>query len=159
MTKLTAYGEVKNGGLTITNEKRLSEDLKKFPDCDVEMIIKRKGQRSNPQNRYYWGIVITEIKLRLRELGNDFDSETVHEFLKQKFNGEKIIIPGTGEIIEVGQTTTELNKEEFSIYLEQVIRWANQTLEIIIPEAGEQTQMFNAIIASGDGGSIVINAA
>lgn len=143
MTKVEYFGQIVNGGLEITNEKGLARDLKQFKDCEIVMIIKKRGKRSHPQNRYYWGVVIAEIRIRLRELGNEFDAETVHEFLKAKFNGEKIEIPGTGEQIEIGQTTTDMTVEDFSEYLERVIRFANETLEIIIPEAGTQTKMFS----------------
>jgi hypothetical protein len=35
-----------------------------------------------------------------------------------------------------------MNKTEFAEYLDRIIEWANTSLEIVIPEAGEQTKMF-----------------
>jgi hypothetical protein len=142
--KIEQYGYVKGGELKILNRKRMDAEIKAFPDCDVEIIIKKKGKRSTPQNRYYWGVVVYEIKERLKELGHRTDPETVHEFLKQKFNSEKVVIPETAEVIEIGRTTTEMNKEEFNEFIERVREWASATLEIYIPDPGQQTEMFAA---------------
>jgi hypothetical protein len=139
---LVQYGYVKDHRLHLLNRKRLQQELNSFKDCNVEITIKKRGKRSLPQNAYYWGVVIHEIRIRLRELGNDFDQETVHEFLKQRFNSDKVIVESTGEVLEVGLSTTKMNKEQFGLYLDKVIQWANQSLEIIIPEPGTQTQMF-----------------
>ena len=141
--KIETFGYIKEGRLKIVHEKRFKEDLRQAKDCDVQIIIKKRGKRSLPQNAYYHGVIVEEIRHRLKELGNTFDHDTVHEFLKQKFHSEKIVIPATGELIEVGQTTTKMNKDEFGSYIDRIIQWAAETLEIHIPEPGQQTDMFN----------------
>lgn len=142
MAIIKHYGEIKEGKLLPYNRKRLSNDLSNMKDCEVEITIKRKGKRSLQQNKYYWGCVLPEIQHELKRLGNDFDIETIHEFLKQKFNSEKVVVEATGELIEMGKKTSQLNKEEFGIYLDRIILWAAQTLEITIPEPNTQTALF-----------------
>lgn len=144
MTKFEGHGYIEDGKLHIINRKRMNEDLRTFKNCDVTIIIKKRGKRSLPQNAYYWGVVVKEIQLRMRELGNDVDCDTVHEFLKLKFNPERVVVPETAEVIEMGKTTTELNKDEFTEYIEQIKQWASVTLGIYIPDAGQQTEMFAA---------------
>jgi hypothetical protein len=144
MLKIEQYGYVEDGLLKILNRKRMDAEIKAFPNCDVEIIIKKKGKRSGPQNRYYFGVVLKEIQLRLRELGTETDIETLHEWCKQKFNSEKIVVPETAELIEIGKTTTELNKEEFSEYVERIVEWAASSLCIYIPPPNTQTNLFAA---------------
>jgi hypothetical protein len=143
MTKTEQYGYIQDGKLHIMNKKRLADDLRQFKPCDVVVVIKKRGKRSILQNAYYWGVVVKEIQLRFRELGHDVETDDVHEFLKQKFHSEKIVTP-QAEVIEVPKSTTEMNKGEFSEYVERIKEWASCTLEIYIPDAGQQTEMFAA---------------
>lgn len=142
MTKTEQSGYIKDGKLTILNKRRMADDLRQFRNCDVDIIIKTRGKRSTMQNRYYFGVVVKEIQLRLRELGNDVDTDTVHEFLKGKFYTQTVVTP-QGEAFEIPGTTTEMNKTEFMEYIERCKDWAADTLEIYIPEAGTQTQIFS----------------
>jgi hypothetical protein len=142
MAVIKHYGEVKEGKLIPYNRKRLTSDLSQMKDCEVEITIKRKGKRSLQQNRYYFGCVLPEIQHELKRLGNDFDIDTIHEFLKQKFNSEKVVVEVTGELLEIGKSTTELNKEEFSEYIFQITKWASETLGLYIPEPSTQTILF-----------------
>lgn len=140
MLKIDQYGFIKDGKLKILNRDRFNEDLREFPDCDVQIIVKRKGKRSSPQNRYYWGIVVDEIRREFLRRGSRHTKEEIHEALKLKFNPQQEINPDTGELLlEVGQSTTEMNKDEMAEYITRIIEWANTSLEIIIPEAGTQT--------------------
>jgi hypothetical protein len=141
MSKIEAYGSVNVvGELKLQNRGRFEQDLKHFPACDVVIIIKPRAKRSSEQNRYYWGVVVHEITVRLRELGNEVTPEMVHEFLKGKFN-KTTVYAKDDEFIEMAQSTTELNKEEFSAYVEQIKRWAADIIGIYIPDPGTQTQM------------------
>jgi len=141
MVKTEHYGYVKDGVLVAVNKNRLAQDLKQFPDCDVVLTIKKRGKRSLLQNNYYHGVVVKEIQIRLRELGHDVDCDTVHEFLKCKFNSEKVVTP-QAEVIEVPKSTTEMNKGEFVEYVERIRAWAADMLEIWIPDPGQQSALF-----------------
>jgi hypothetical protein len=142
--KIEVYGYIKNKKLTISNRRRLEADLQTFPDSDVVVIIKRRGKRSSPQNRYYWGVVIDSIRREFKRRGTITEPETIHEALKAKFNPEKLANKDGEPILEIGGSTTAMNKAEFAEYLERVIMWCNESLEIDIPEAGSQTQLFAA---------------
>jgi hypothetical protein len=149
--KIEAYGHVKDGVLSITGKSRFNEDLKALNDAEVMIIIKKRGKRSNPQLRYYWGVVVQEIRIEFRKRGIRATSEEIHEALKLKFNPVKTIDENSGEVLlELGGTTTEMNVGEMSEYLERVIEWCSKSLEIIIPEPGSQTQMFSTVIAERD---------
>ena len=143
MTKTEHHGFVQNSKLHVMNEKRLKEDLRQFKPCDVVITIKKKGRRSVLQNAYYWAVVVKEIQVRFRELGHDVEDGDVHEYLKCRFHAERIVTD-QGELLELPKSTTEMNKDEFSEYIERIREWAASTLEITIPDPGQQTEMFAA---------------
>lgn len=145
-------GIIENGELKIDNREGLFHELQLMKDGAVEIIIRRKiKKRSFNQNAYYWAVVIPAIQKGIHELGErltlnetenwliDFiastDKEFTHTFLKNKFIERLQIDESTGEIIEVKPSTRKLNKEDFSEYLERVIQFANEVLEIEIPES------------------------
>lgn len=141
LSTITAIGYIKDGSLTITNRNRLSEELTRFKDCAVELTIRKKNRRSNAQNAYIWGVVYKELEIRMRELGNDVNSDDVHDFCKERFNPKELIGQG-GEVIgNKGGSTTEMNKEEFGIYLDKIIAFALEYLDLIIPYPNQDLQL------------------
>lgn len=141
--KIIAFGHIKDGQLHIVGRPRFDQELKEHKDCDVEIEIKKKGRRSSPQNRYYWGCVVKEIRLRLKELGNDFSDDDVHEYLKNEFNGVTVVSEDA-EAVKIGRSTTKLNKDEFSEYVNRCRDWAHSFLGIWIDEPNTQTSMFSS---------------
>ena len=133
MANITAYGSVSVLGImTLNNRKRLQTDLLKFKGCTVEITIKKKNKRSNPQNSYYHGVVVAEVRHGLLEIGYQMTADETHEFLKQKFNSTQIITKD-GLVIDVPKSTTELNKSEFSEYVERIAQFAAEYLSVVIP--------------------------
>lgn len=140
MPTITAYGTITNGKLTLANRKRFEADLTGFKDGAVEMVIRKKNRRSSQSNRYLWGVVYKEVEIRLRDLGNDVDSEIVHEFLKSKFL-QVPVVGGDGEVIaDRPGSTADLNKDQFTEYIENIMRWASEYLELYIPSPNEHLQ-------------------
>lgn len=102
---------------------------------------RKRSRRSDPQNRYYFGIVIKEIGIRLRDLGHQWlEDEDVHEMMKQKFNFERIV-SDHGEALDLPKSTASMTTTQFSEYIERVRQWAADFLEIYIPDPGQQTEM------------------
>jgi septum formation inhibitor-activating ATPase MinD len=140
MVKIEDWAHIQGGKLVLGNRKRFEAEIKNCQDCDVIVTVKKRGKRSTQQNRYYWGICIAEIRLRLRELGYRMTAEDIHSMLKLKFipvtlrDGEVLIATMPG-------STAELNKSEMMEYLEQVIQWAQDTLEITIPPSDKTLSM------------------
>jgi hypothetical protein len=147
MNKVEAYGYMEAGRLKILNDRRFKAELAALRDMDVHITIKKKGKRSNQSLRYYWGVVIEEIRIELKRRGTIADPETIHAYLKQKFNPQRIVIEATGEVIEMGGSTTDFNQEEMGEYLEKIIQWCAESLEIHISPPNTQTSMFNLTAA------------
>lgn len=143
--KVEQYGYIKNGELILNNRKRFLSEVKSLPDCDVVITVKKQGKRSTQSNRYYWGVLIAEIRHEFLRRGMRHTPEEIHEALKLKFNAHKEIDHDSGEVLlEIGQSTTEMNKEEFGQYLDAIIEWCSTSLEIVIPLPGEQGKLYAA---------------
>ena len=137
MANITAFGSVSETGiLALNNRKRLQTDLLKFKGCTVEITIKKKNKRSTPQNSYYHGVVVAEVRHGLLEIGYQMTADETHEFLKQKFNNIQIVNK-EGIVIDVPKSTTELNTIEFSEYVERIARFASEYLGVYIPAPNE----------------------
>ena len=96
----------------------------------VDIIIrKHKTKRTDEQNKYYWGVVVSI-------LGNHFgyDPEEMHEELKIMFNPIQSKIEPSRTI---GGSTTKMDTKEFMAdddsYVERICRWAASKYGIYIP--------------------------
>jgi hypothetical protein len=143
MTKTEITGSIKSGVIQLNNftRKRLQDDLRQFEDCDIQIVIKKRGKRSSQANRYYWGCIIQEIRTAFRERGTIATPEEIHEALKAKFNPNNLIDENGTVLLEMGGSTTNMNTGEFSEYVDRVIQWAAQYLQLVIPAPGTQTEI------------------
>lgn len=142
MQKLELTGHIDDSGkLTIHHRPALEEWARQNPGRNILVKFERRGsKRSLPQNRYYHSVVVTSVKMGLLEIGYSLSHDETHFFLKQKFNA--IQIPNKeGEAIEVPGTTTEMNKVEFSEYIERIAQWSAEYLGVVIPPANSDLKM------------------
>ena len=114
-----------NGNVIFRKEDKESyaKHLSKLHDTDcVCEITERKKFRTNPQNRYYFGVLIPIIA---EWSGNKKDE--VHEYLKAKFLFDK-----SGKIPRI-KSTTELSTKEFSKYWEEITLFFAESFQVVIP--------------------------
>ena len=120
-------GTVINNNFKPDNLQRLSEYLKTLEGVPCEATVrKRKAQRSNNQNNYYFGVVC-------KILGDYFGytEDEMHDALKMKF-----LRRGACDL-ETVRSTTKLNTSEFEEYLEKIRRWAITDYNVNIPLPNE----------------------
>lgn len=86
-----------------------------------------KKQRSLKQNAYYWGVVIPLIA---DEIG-EHDHNYVHALMKHRFLTKKKVIKN--KVYEATGSTRKLNTNQFNIFMDKVIHWANTELGLQIP--------------------------
>lgn len=139
MSKLFTIVHVKGGH--IQNRKPVTLLFQSLKDGKYLMEISGADKRSNPQNRYYFGLVIPLIQKGIKDLGTELTKEEVHDFLKSKFNLIEVVNKNTGEYELFPQSTTRLTKETFSEFIEKIQRWSAEFLSMEIPDPGVQTQM------------------
>jgi hypothetical protein len=126
----------------IQNPATVRKTFEALKDGNYMIDITKQNKRSNPQNRYYWGLVIPMMKKAFEDLGHELTAEEVHEFLKARFNFTEVINEQTAEMIQIPLSTTRLNKSDFSEYIEKIQRFAAEFLNLVIPDPNEQTEIF-----------------
>ena len=140
MQTTTIIGIVENGKFVPNSKEYFKRAFESYEGKIIELSLKVwHKKRTNPQNSYYWGVVIELIKNYINDLGNDFDSDTIHELLRSLFlkTTKEIVNKESGEVktIEFIQSTTKLSTIEFETYLESCKRYAAETFDIFIPDA------------------------
>lgn len=141
--KLEAIGIVENGALQIYHRKVFDAMLERFNGKEVRLqVTKKRKNRSNPQNKYYWGVVIPIIQNGLFETqGEWINANETHEFLKTNFNYKELVNESTGEVLKLAQTTTTKTTVEFEEYLDKCRAFALEFLNIEIPLPNEQIEI------------------
>lgn len=132
MLKPKFPAKVSNGKLEFRNPATLFAHIGKFrPEDELEVTVeKRRLNRSNQQNRYYWGVVLDTIA---KETGHT--TEELHEIYKRMFLPRKTIKYKEREI-PVPTSTTDCDISDFHVYIERV-RAEAASIGISIPNANE----------------------
>ena len=131
---LTIIRPMRDGKPVLSNEDRqaIQNHYRLFQDGDaIEMTIKKhRHTRTNPQLRYYFGVV---VKMLSEELGYHVDE--MHELLKHMFNPKMIDVKGY--CVELGGSTGDLKTNEMEDYMAKIRMWASTDLSIFIPLPNE----------------------
>ena len=92
-------------------------------NADNGMVLElRKPKRSLDQNRYYWA-VLTDISEQVVP-GKAYEPSIWHEYLRALFLPERMVELPDGSVKMLEASTAELRVNEFSEYLEKVIKWS-----------------------------------
>ena len=105
--------------------------------------IKKKNNRSNQQNKFYWGCLLPLVKQGLIDQGyNEVKTnDDAHEVIKALFL-KKHISNGDGIALEITGTTTSLSTIEFNELISNVQQWAAEFLGVVIPDPNSQSILF-----------------
>jgi len=91
--------------------------------ADDGMILEiRKPKRSLEQNRYYWAI-LSDISEQVVP-GKSYEPSIWHEYLRALFLPERVVELPYGSMKMLEPSTAELRQNEFSEYVEKVVKWA-----------------------------------
>jgi len=142
--KLVYFGRIdEEGKLKLTNNKGFLADLRGFVGKAIRITIESQSKRSNPQNRYFHGVVIPIVKMHLIDLG--WKEARSNEWVKNYIKYNCLIVESTneesGEVIKTLGETSALSKSEFCDFIADVQHWAAETLGLIIPDPGQVMEM------------------
>jgi hypothetical protein len=132
--KVEIDSKVLNGKLE-KNRDLISEVIQSLEGKDIIITIeKKRKKRSNPQNAYYWGIVLPMMQTGFyNNLGEHVGIQEAHEFLKGRFLFREVVNQELGEVIKLSKSTTELSTIEWETYMDQIRAFSTEFLGIQIP--------------------------
>lgn len=130
-----------NGKLSVFKQDDLGRWINAHRGHQIVLTLKLKGKkRSTEQNAYYWGVVVDMVMRRFNQLGNDFNADETHDFLKGRFNIKEIeAVPD--HFIEIPLSTARLDTKEFMEYLAKIQQFGSEFLGIYIPDPNEQMEV------------------
>lgn len=133
MRAFITSGRVERGELRLRNLRKMAEALAAWR-CEVVVTIERAhATRSKPQNDYYWSVVVARIAAKWRR-----DPQSTHELLKAQFLPYDLAQEGKNGVLMnglvIGGSTTKLNKLQFIDYLDAIVAWAAEKLDLYIPD-------------------------
>ena len=94
-------------------------------------ITRSKAKRSLPQNKYYWGVIITLFSQQTGYTSNEAHQELAKIHLKYQKDGKEFV-----------KSTTELTTFEFEEYTEKCRLFMWHELNIHVPLPNELTEDF-----------------
>lgn len=113
-----------------------------FAGKRVKITIQTGSQRSNPQNRFYFGNFIqAEIDCFKERFGEVYSKDQIHEFNKTNFFGSELFIEETGEVIKMPCSSTVFTKGEWEERLDKARAWFLQNMDWTIGYPLEQTDL------------------
>ena len=120
-------GKVSNDTLQLQTPDKFRQYLYSLKGQQVEVVVRLpKKERSNPQNRYMWGVVY-----ELLSETTGYTSNEIHDAMRMLFLQDNL------RKIPTLRSTTELTTIEMETYLENIRQWAAQELNCVIPEPNQ----------------------
>jgi len=124
---LKFYGAILHDKVVLQTPAAFKAYVKTFEGKQIELTVGSvKKSRSNNQNRYYWGVVVTMLS---DETG--YSTDEMHDALRMLFLQDR-----TKKIPTI-KSTTDLSTVEFEDYLAKIRQWAAETLNCVIPDPNE----------------------
>lgn len=125
------------------NRNLILEAIRYFNGKDVIVTIsKAKKERSNQQNKFYWGVCIMLVQNGLLECTGELRSanDIHYKILLPLFAPvNEIVNKETGECISEKLTSSDMTTTQFCEYILNIQKWAAEFLGVDIPNPNEET--------------------
>jgi hypothetical protein len=118
---------VQNGKWLLFEPDKFRIHCSQFEGQEIGIIVEKfRKPRSNNQNAYYWGVVLSILA---KQFG--YSEDEMHEALKQLFLTDKT------QVIPKVRNTSSLNTLEMEDFLSRVRTWASLEHNCYIPLPNE----------------------
>lgn len=131
-----AYGEVDERGVPHAYDKKSTLDFcAQHPGKRIEISYKVVDDHDTSRQRgYYRGVVVPNVRLGFLNLGVRMSEAKVHEELRRMSSvGVHFIDIGPNTIQDV-KSTADFEKEDWQEYIDEVIQFAAEHLNVVVPE-------------------------
>lgn len=107
--------------------RELSKELNWLPAGHFKITIEEKTNiRSPEQNNWYWSI----LNFLEKDTQTWYTADEWHEVFKSEFLKVEKFIPWTDRVYTIQRSTTTLDKFEFTVYIQKIIEFCEQFLNI-----------------------------
>ena len=119
---------VKDGKLLFHDKAGFQQYLGTLQD-ECQLVLKKwYKNRTDKENRYYWGVV---VRLIADEVGEE-NKDNVHDFIQLQV-GNSADVAG----VKVPAGTSHMTTAEFEDYATRVRNWASKELHVFVPLPNE----------------------
>lgn len=123
-------GKIEKGQLILDDPFRYQAHKASLEGKRVDLSLKKhRENRSDNQNRYYWGVVIDILSNHC-----GYTPDEMHDALKEKFLGSH-------ERDEHGlqkiKSSAKLTTDEFIRYTNEIVIWAATEMQVYIPDPSQ----------------------
>lgn len=130
----TVGASLEKGKLTLNNEGRYRDLLRRLKDGDYDVTIERQSIGNVAKKRGYYHAVVVEAFVEHWGV----DHNDAHDLLKQHCNKKIVerVNKETGEAVEevVAASTAGFTAEEWTLYIERCHRWAAMEWGFVVPD-------------------------
>ena len=131
------FGVVKGGNLSPAVRDAISKLLGTLEGKSIKVTISLpRRKRSDPQNRFYYGVILPLVHKFMWDSGVEQDIDIVHIYLKGRVGGMTTCVsdPLTGEVSFITDSSTKLTTGEWEDWITRIRVWAAERgLEIPFP--------------------------
>ena len=121
------FGKVENCKPVLEDQRNYNLVIASFNGKEIELIISaKKKNRSNSQNKYYWGVCLALISEY-----TGYSENEAHDAMRMLF------LVNRENKIPTLKSTTKLSTVEFEKYLSDIRMFASNELGCYIPEPNE----------------------
>jgi len=130
----------KEGSVIFIDKTKFREAVKQIEDGFIKLTLSKwYNKRTNPQNAYYFGVIVLSCQKGLTEThGIEFSNEDAHEFLKINCNFVEICNTNTGEVTRLAKSTAKLETVPFNDYCQRCRDFIYEWFNILVPEPNEK---------------------
>jgi hypothetical protein len=126
---------VKGGRIPPEVSRAFADAIRRMEGRLVDLSLRKHvKKRSNPQNAYYWAVVVKACHEIMVEAGNDVTQEDVHAYLKEFVGGSifaVVICTPDGKRRTMIRSSTTLDTQEMESFLERCRVWAAENGRVI----------------------------
>lgn len=137
--KFITYAEIDENGIPKAYSKQDVLDFCKLHPgrrLEIEYNIVITDEDTLRQIRYYWSVIVQNIKFGLMNIGTRMDPLQVHEYLRQNSSiGVEVTIINGSPYKQIKSTEKgSFDKGDWYLYIEECIQFAAEELSVVIPE-------------------------
>lgn len=136
------FAKIKDGELQIGSRQKMINEIKNSKDGTVRIEITYANKRTLPQNAYFHAVLVPEFRKALNDVGYHLlkTDEQCKRIIKSMFLTRELPNDEGGKPVHYIQDTSELTKEEMTILINEVIQFASENCNYVIPLPGEKLQ-------------------